>query len=271
MAPFSQIFLHQTCKTLPSSYDFSSYRVSLLYRPVCRSDSSRLFVAFQGPDDGFGPSDAQNSGLSKLPLAHWKFQNLLMPSQKRVAVPQALASGEHNNPEIFNVRSFTSKAFRPSQMVPPSIRNFPWDKAYAGLNQRISDLLLILWTWIALPILVFIAINEIIFTVSVGKELFIPIGLLAGSVLAGTLTEMAITHCIDFQESVTQCHLLGIVVFFASMKIAGMKCLKCSFWASAFLVHFANGGLWQTIRFLVRWKRSKAEMADTEGVSSVVG
>lgn len=120
--------------------------------------------------------------------------------------------------------------------------------------QNLADAVWVVGKWLVIPILIVTALREVVFTVSTSKELFIPIGLLAGTMLAGILKETAATLGTDFQDGALPWHLVMVGLFFALAKVIAPK---YPIWVRAFLVHFANGGLWQTIRFSISWKTSK--------------
>lgn len=174
------------------------------------------------------------------------------------AVPHASAAGEDNNLLVSNSES---NAFNLLQVVPAPLQTFPWAKACTRLAERVEDLLWNIGKWVGLPLLVVMTFTEIVFTILSGKELLMPVGLLVGTVLAGILKETAVLLGNGLQDGSIPWHLLGIGVFFTVFKIVAFMCNN---WACVLLLHFASGGLWQTIRFTVVWKRSRVRMAGAE-------
>eukprot|EP01018_Ginkgo_biloba_P013886 Gb_31998 [translate_table: standard] len=179
-----------------------------------------------------------------------------------------MTSGQSGSPEEMrnvhfeNVRSLWDRC-------PEPIRVFPWKKAYEKFVQRLFSLAVEVAKWLFIPILIVSSLSEMTYCGGQNKELLIPIGMLAGSALAGILKETAVELSEKLKEGSFPWHLVIIGAFFALVKFPGPY---YPYWGRVFLPHFANGGLWITLWFAHIWykKPSKAtEIESNRGKNSI--
>ncbi|KAH7426589.1 hypothetical protein KP509_10G007400 [Ceratopteris richardii] len=123
--------------------------------------------------------------------------------------------------------------------------------------QNLADATWFLGKWIAVPALVILAVQDVLFTVASKNELWIPVGLLVGIIFSGIIKETFSSIGYNFQHSILPLHLLELGIFFVILKSCAFK-INC-IWFRVFLLHFTTGGLWQTFRFCLDWKWRKKQ------------
>ncbi|MCO5570647.1 hypothetical protein L7F22_024374 [Adiantum nelumboides] len=98
--------------------------------------------------------------------------------------------------------------------------------------------------WLVIPVFALSTISELLYTLSIGKNIFIRLGILSGVLLATVIGNA----CLDVMKELPHdpkttwpLKLLGL--FFLLLKLAGPYYLS---WATAFILHMANAGLVKT-------------------------
>ncbi|MCO5571200.1 hypothetical protein L7F22_024934 [Adiantum nelumboides] len=145
------------------------------------------------------------------------------------------------------------------------IDSYPWAKLATSLMHHAANAVWFLGKWVVSPALIFLALRDGILAVATENELWIPLGLLVGTLFTGILNETFSILGFDFQHNVLPWHLLEFGLFFVIMRVGASKIAP--FWFRVFLYHFSIGGLWQTIRFCLDWK-AKNEHCLHEEVNS---
>ena len=80
------------------------------------------------------------------------------------------------------------------------LQRFPWDKFSESLAEHVVEAVWIIGKWFLVPVLVVSAVREVVFAISMGKELFIPLGLLGGTMMSGVLKDTTLSlGSTDFQ------------------------------------------------------------------------
>lgn len=129
-----------------------------------------------------------------------------------------------------------------------AVRTFPWEKVYGRFSQRVLSLVWITTKWLAIPVLVLSAVSELLYTLSAGKEIFIPLGLLIGVMLAKIVGNASLDILKELQDVRSAWPLVVLGMFFVLLKLPGPYYPS---WAAVFFPHVANAGLVQTA-FLFR-------------------
>lgn len=129
-----------------------------------------------------------------------------------------------------------------------AVRTFPWEKVYGRFIQRVLDLVWITVKWLAIPVLALSTVSELLYTLSAGKDIFIPLGILTGVLLAKIAGNASLDVVRELQDEKTSWPLIVMGILFVLLKLPGPYYPR---WAAAFLPHVANAGLVQTA-FLFR-------------------
>ncbi|KAH7292608.1 hypothetical protein KP509_29G077400 [Ceratopteris richardii] len=64
------------------------------------------------------------------------------------------------------------------------VKSYPWGKMCWRFLHRVQDLAWIGTKWVAIPLFVLSTLSEIVYTLSVGKESCIPLGIVIGFMLS---------------------------------------------------------------------------------------
>ncbi|MCO5577002.1 hypothetical protein L7F22_030823 [Adiantum nelumboides] len=139
-------------------------------------------------------------------------------------------------------RQYNLSSFREDTV--DAIKSYPWEKLGLLFSQRVLGLVWIPTKWLAIPVFALSAISEFLYTLSTGKDIFIPLGILSGVLLATVIGNA----CLDVmkelpQDPKTSWLLILLGLFFLLLKLAGPYYVS---WAAAFIPHMANAGLVKT-------------------------
>lgn len=145
------------------------------------------------------------------------------------------------------------------EVCPEPVRKFPWKKAACRVIQQLFQPILGVAKRLLIPILAVTFLMEASYCIAQNKELFIPIGMLAGCVFAEILKETAVELYQNFKEGGFPWHLLAMASFFSLIKVSGPY---YPYWGRIFLPHFANGGLWQTIWLTRNWHKNESQTTE---------
>ncbi|KAJ7559903.1 hypothetical protein O6H91_04G106000 [Diphasiastrum complanatum] len=137
--------------------------------------------------------------------------------------------------------------------APKPLREFPWRRAIERLVERLSDVAWSAAKWLLVPVILLSSLSEISYSLVQNKEFLIPIGMLAGSFLAGVLKDAAVELSEDLQKGEVPWHLIAIGFLFSLVKFPGPS---YPYWGRVLLPHFATGGLLRTFFFAWSWQNS---------------
>lgn len=145
------------------------------------------------------------------------------------------------------------------EICPEPVRRFPWKKAVWRVIQRLFQPILGVAKQLLIPILAVTFLMDVYYSIAQNKEIFIPIGMLAGCVFAEILKETAVELFQNFKEGGFPWHLLAMALIFSLIKVSGPY---YPYWGRIFLPHFANGGLWQTIWLTRNWHKNQSQTTE---------
>ncbi|KAH7298929.1 hypothetical protein KP509_25G064900 [Ceratopteris richardii] len=114
------------------------------------------------------------------------------------------------------------------------VKSYPWGKMCTK--------------WVAIPLFVLSTLSEIVYTLSVGKESCIPLGIVMGFMLSKVVGNACLDVMQELQDARITWPLVLLAFFFILLKLPGPYYPS---WAAAFLPHVANAGLLKTV-FLIR-------------------
>jgi len=188
------------------------------------------------------------------------------PHSKGLPVPRAATGkpydGEHDE-QAENSHS-DSQAQKSSQGVmtataglwskaPEPIRVFPWVKAGRLFLERLLEQLWSVGKWLAIPVLAVSMLSELSYTLMQEKVLLIPAGMIGGIAFCGILKETALELLPGIDKKDVPWHLVAVGLFFILLKYIGPY---LPVWGRITVPHFANGGLWQTIKLVNDWRKA---------------
>ncbi|CAM6050727.1 unnamed protein product [Sphagnum compactum] len=218
------------------------------FSPPCFSSSSHSSL-FAFHPKGFSPS------LGRLATS-CKTQNL---------IPRSSSITSSSTPKMQNGGGKIHSALISTwSRVPGPIRGYPWGQASVNFAWRLADLLWVTGKWLAIPVLLVSALSEVSYTLMQEKIFLIPAGMLGGFAFAGMVKETALEMCEALESvQVTEVpwHIIVVGFFFLLVKAMGPHFPA---WGRVVLPHFANGGLWQTMRLLNQWRRHEARKTKVE-------
>lgn len=178
------------------------------------------------------------------------------------------ANGQLNDPPKFKLQlDYTVKKL--GQLVPDSVRSFPWKKAESSGMQQLQVLGQKALKWSLIALFILNSSSDIIYSISRNKELLIPFGLFLGCLTADFLKETSqdffhskvyfpskvlfisydlSSDILTVEYSVLQdngmtWHPVGISCFFILVRIIAVYCLG----RQSLLLHTVNGGLMQML------------------------
>lgn len=151
------------------------------------------------------------------------------------------ANGQLNDPPKFKLQlDYTVKKL--GQLVPDSVRSFPWKKAESSGMQQLQVLGQKALKWSLIALFILNSSSDIIYSISRNKELLIPFGLFLGCLTADFLKETSQEFFHSKDNGMTW-HPVGISCFFILVRIIAVYCLG----RQSLLLHTANGGLMQVL------------------------
>ncbi|KAK1275898.1 hypothetical protein QJS04_geneDACA015977 [Acorus gramineus] len=149
------------------------------------------------------------------------------------------------------------------ETFPKPAREFPWKKAKHLIFERLLDNGKKTLKWSLIVLLVISTLSDIIFAISMKRELLLPVGLFVGCVTADLLKEISRELFISAKGEAHMQQLLCIGAFFVFVKYVS---LYCATRGRAFFSHVGNGGLMQII-WLMK-KLHEAENGEIEEQTS---
>ncbi|XP_068655040.1 uncharacterized protein [Aristolochia californica] len=127
---------------------------------------------------------------------------------------------------------------------PESLKEFPWKKA----EEVVLDRLLILGKkalkGVIVVFFILSSLSDIAFSISMNRELMVPLGLLVGCTMAEFLKETSGELFQNMEEGGLLRRLVGIGSFFVLMKFVS---LNLTIKAKVLLLNIGNGGLMQVL------------------------
>ncbi|KAK4274603.1 hypothetical protein QN277_017799 [Acacia crassicarpa] len=139
--------------------------------------------------------------ISSTPKFHIKLflgQPCHLPRCSAIQLPQQtrhartclmkISMADHNEPDEIRVQIGNMKE-KLREILPISVREFPWSKAEHKLVDRLISLAREALKWALVLYFVLGSISDIVYTLSINRELVIPIGLLIGCLTADFLKE----------------------------------------------------------------------------------
>ncbi|KAF7817407.1 myb proto-oncogene protein [Senna tora] len=168
-----------------------------------------------------------------------------------------VSMAEHNEPnEVKTQIKIMKEKLR--EALPVSIKEFPWNKAERKLLDRLISLARKALNWSLVLFFVFSSISDIVYTLSMNRELIIPFGLFVGCLVADFLKETSQELFHSPEENGLKQHVLGMYCFFVFLKMIS-ACFGIQ--AQVFLLHVANGGLMQALWY---WRSSREDVKNGE-------
>ncbi|KAH7372758.1 hypothetical protein KP509_17G019400 [Ceratopteris richardii] len=128
------------------------------------------------------------------------------------------------------------------------VKSYPWGKMCWRFLHRAQDLAWIGTKWVEIPLFVLSTLSEIVYTLSVGKESCIPLGIVMGFMLSKVVGNACLDVMQELQDARITWPLVLLAFFFILLKLPSPYYPS---WAAAFLPHVANAGLLKTV-FLIR-------------------
>lgn len=125
-----------------------------------------------------------------------------------------------------------------------AFRSYPWERLCWRFLQRTSDLAWTATKWLAIPVFALSIISELIYTLSMRKDICIPLGILCGVLFAKVVGNASLDVMKELQQdgrAAWPLMLLGL--FFLLLKLPGPYYPS---WAAVFIPHVANAGLVKT-------------------------
>lgn len=99
-----------------------------------------------------------------------------------------VSMADHNGPNEVKMQ-FRITTEKLKDVLPAAVQEFPWSKAEHKLVDRLISLAKEALKWSLVLFFVFSSVSDIVYTISVNRELIIPIGLFAGCLMADFLKE----------------------------------------------------------------------------------
>jgi len=200
----------------------------------------------------------QRGSLSSSSSLSFVSRNLKIRLPSATNTPTKDLSSELQETENIHVENTPIKLW---EVCPEPVRKFPWKKAGERVIHHLFQPILGVAKRLLIPILTVTFLMEASYCIAQNKELFIPIGLLAGSVFAEILKETAVELSQNLKEGGFPWHLLAMALIFSLIKFLGPF---YPYWGGILLPHFANGGLWQTIWLTRNWHKNQSQTTEVE-------
>eukprot|EP00271_Cylindrocystis_brebissonii_P006937 TRINITY_DN198_c0_g1_i1.p1 TRINITY_DN198_c0_g1~~TRINITY_DN198_c0_g1_i1.p1 ORF type:complete len:282 (+),score=32.38 TRINITY_DN198_c0_g1_i1:191-1036(+) len=142
-----------------------------------------------------------------------------------------------------------------SEKVPSSIQSFPWAALAQTAALRTIQLMWDTSKWVIIPFAFVSVAAELLYALKEGMGIFVIIGLVMGSALAGVLHELVLDVTGVQKAASPPWHLAFVALAFALLK-APFPALPP--FARAFLPFLANGALWQVGLITFRSQQKRA-------------
>ncbi|KAL8145354.1 uncharacterized protein LOC141706943 [Apium graveolens] len=138
-------------------------------------------------------------------------------------------------------------------VIPNPLKEFPWKKAETiALKQFLLTAKEAL-KWALVAVLIFGSISDVLFSISINKELLIPFGLIVGCMIANFLKETSEEFFPNSEEGDLSWNLLAVSCFFVMVKILASYVTQGR---QVIISHVANGVLMQ---ILLPWRTSQED------------
>lgn len=144
-------------------------------------------------------------------------------------------------------------------VIPNPVKEFPWKKAETIALKQFLLTAKEAIKWALVAVLIFGSVSDVLFSISINKELLIPFGLTVGCLIANILKEISRELFPNSeQEGDLSWNLLAVSCFFVMVKILASYFTQGR---QVFISHAANGVLMQ---FLWPWRTAKKANIDGE-------
>ncbi|XP_042005458.1 uncharacterized protein LOC121754175 [Salvia splendens] len=173
---------------------------------------------------------------------------------------------EHFNDPSKLVVMLSSTQKKLWNMIPDSVKQFPWKKAETVALEEFLALAKEALKWCLLAYFAFSCLSDISYSISRNKELVIPLGLFVGITTTKFFDEISRELMPDNQDGRVTWRLPSIALFFIFVKAISTYLPG----VNHFLMHAANGGLMQV---LWNWKdvqKHDGDESSSDGSSSPV-
>lgn len=144
-------------------------------------------------------------------------------------------------------------------VIPNPVKEFPWKKAETIALKQFLLTAKEAIKWALVAVLIFGSVSDVLFSISINKELLIPFGLTVGCLIANILKEISRELFPNSeQEGDLSWNLLAVSCFFVMVKILASYFTQGR---QVFISHAANGVLMQ---ILWPWRTAKKANIDGE-------
>ncbi|XP_047161778.1 uncharacterized protein LOC124831742 [Vigna umbellata] len=154
-----------------------------------------------------------------------------------------VSMAEHNEPNEVKMKIGIMRE-KLKGTIPVFVQEFPWKKAEHIFLEKLFNLAQEAGKWSLVLFLIYSFVSDVVYTLSINRELIIPIGLFAGCLVADFLKEISQELFHRSEEKVLKWRLLGMYFIFVFVKIMS------SWFATlprVFLLHVGSGGLMQVL------------------------
>ncbi|KAL1817667.1 hypothetical protein ACET3Z_020241 [Daucus carota] len=148
-------------------------------------------------------------------------------------------------------------------VIPNPVKEFPWKKAESIALKQFLITAKEALKWSLVAVLIFGSISDVLFSISMNKELLIPFGLFVGCVIANFLKEISRELFPNPEEGNLSWNLLAVSCLFVMVKVLANYFTQGR---QVFISHVVNGVLMQ---ILLPWGSSQEVNRDDEKNSSV--
>lgn len=152
------------------------------------------------------------------------------------------------------------------KFMPDLVKSFPWKKAEVVALEEFLVLGKETLKWSLLAFFAFSCLSDILYSISINKELAIPLGLFVGIMTTKFLDEICQELMPDHQDKPVTWRLLGIASFFVLVKVTSSYFSG----ANSLLLHAANGGLMQVLWNWKEIQKLDGAKSSSDGTSNPV-
>ncbi|KAG8364290.1 hypothetical protein BUALT_Bualt19G0113100 [Buddleja alternifolia] len=181
-----------------------------------------------------------------------------------------MAAGQSDDPKKLSMDHIMDKARSLWDSSPQPVKSFPWDKTLENFIQLILDLVLAVIKYLCIPVFAITSISEMSYCAHERKLYLLPLPFLAGVAVAGVLRNSALESSpyLKLQYAEVPWHLIGVLVFFALLKLPGPY---YPYWGRIFIPHFANGAILRTLWFMFLWYRRPRKASENNQTDPTTG
>ncbi|ESW32957.1 hypothetical protein PHAVU_001G032000 [Phaseolus vulgaris] len=179
------------------------------------------------------------------PCQFHRCSEIYLPRRRSYTRTRSLkvSMADHNEPNEVKMKIGIMRE-KLKETMPELVQEFPWKKAEHILLERLLNLAQEAVKWSLVLFLIFSFVSDVVYTLSINRELVIPVGLFAGCLVADFVKEISQELFLRSEEKLLKWHLLGMYFIFVFVKIMS------SWFATlprVFLLHVASGGLMQVL------------------------